>query len=103
MTDLLLVTAAAIGLARITRVLPLRAAIQARLERSWTGGKPLNCWTCLVFWCALLVVVLAGKSGIVDNALVVLGSTGVGASLLTWLDPITPEFLPPVEVDNGEK
>ena len=45
-----LVLVAATGLACCARAMPFRPRLQRWLEGTWAGGKPMNCWACLLFW-----------------------------------------------------
>jgi len=105
LTYLLLLTGAAIGFARLVRALPGRALAQAWLERTWTAGKPLGCWTCLTGWGAMLALLMKPPGGVSWAFLLWLAATGLAATVLRRLDPITPESLfddelPPLEEEE---
>ena len=89
--------ASVIGLARVVRRLPGRAALQLWLEFTWAHGKPLSCWTCLCFWCSLALLALFGVPSLEATALLTLAGSGVGGLLLDRYDPILPERLPNLE------
>lgn len=97
--DLVLLTLAAMGLAKLVRALPMASAIQFWLEQTWTKGKPLNCWFCLVFWSALgLVGLLPGHPDLFHDALLVLAATGAGSTILGYAEPLGPTLTLPPEL-----
>ena len=98
----LVVVPFAVGFAKIVRSTPWNDAFQARLEATWTKGKPINCWTCLTFWGSLLGALLLPGEHFAEPslvALVTLGSTAVSSLLMGRVEPIPPAGieLPPIE------
>lgn len=90
-------TASAMGAALLLRALPWTTRLQGWLETTWTHGKPLSCWVCLVGWCSLACAVLSwaaqGRSGWQDVVVYLLawtGSVGLGSAALSRLAPIVP-------------
>lgn len=99
---MLVLVGVSMGGARIVRSLPWAAAWQARLERTWTKGKPLNCWTCLAFWSAAFFgLPLLDLVGFTGYAWSVLGATGIGATVLRLADPMVP-LMPMPELEQGD-
>jgi len=90
---LLLLSAVALGFARLARALPGVHRAQTWLEGTWTHGKPLTCWTCLTGWGAFLGVLLRPPGGLPDAILLWLGATGLAATLLRRWDPILPAMV----------
>lgn len=106
MSDLLLKTLLlscfGLGFAMATRSLPGRALLQGWLESTWTHGKPLSCWFCLIFWGALLGSFLLPWGNLRENAFVALGAAGLAGPIMNRLNPILPEAgIPELELEDA--
>ena len=97
----LLLTFSSSGLAQLVRTLPLISESQGWLEGTWTKGKPLTCWVCLVGWCGLLQLLVGfvvcspiappcSTWGLCLLVAAWLGSVGIGGLALSVLRPILP-------------
>lgn len=98
---ILVVLLGAAGLARLVRAAPCASWYALALSRTWTKGKPLNCWTCLCGWGALCSSLLLGWRGWTILVLETMIGAGVPALLLDRWSPIPPVDGPPLEDSNG--
>ena len=91
LAGIVVLSLASVGLAKIIRSFPGADLVEARLVGTWTGGKPLNCWTCLCFWSSLFLGALSIPEPL-SLGIAVLGATGLGSTVLTRLEPPVPTF-----------
>jgi len=85
------------GVAQLVRSLPGVDRAQGWLEGTWTHGKPLSCWVCLVGWCSLPFAVLSWAAQgqpmgweLLCLPMAWLGAIGAGGAVLQLVKPIVP-------------
>ena len=100
--SLLLVICCALGFARLLRAAPYAYWCAVALSKTWTKGKPLNCWVCLCGWGGFSTSLLLGWRGWTILALETMIGAGVPAIFLDRWSPIPPvDGGPPLEDSDG--